>query len=104
MIEKEHAAKIQTLYKKAAEKKSRMESAMVVGNEPTKAWNQNTLARRFGSGSHGAAGLLDTYAFIRCFLTAPSIPLTQHLSTRSLKFLKIMSRRQTLSLRKSSMR
>ncbi|KAH8825184.1 hypothetical protein DL96DRAFT_1712206 [Flagelloscypha sp. PMI_526] len=43
IIEKQYAAQLLTLHKKAAEKKARMESTMVVGSEPSKGWNQAIL-------------------------------------------------------------
>jgi hypothetical protein len=46
-LERDYAAKLQLLAKKAAEKKSRMEASMVVGEDPTKAWNTNTLKQRY---------------------------------------------------------
>ncbi|RDB15326.1 Protein BZZ1 [Hypsizygus marmoreus] len=42
-LEREYAAKLQLLTKKAAEKKSKMEAALVVGENPTKAWDSGTL-------------------------------------------------------------
>lgn len=42
-LERDYAAKLQLLVKKAADKKSKMEASIVVGEDPTKAWNANTL-------------------------------------------------------------
>ncbi|KAG6858118.1 hypothetical protein C0995_002472, partial [Termitomyces sp. Mi166 len=40
-LEREYAAKLQTLHKKAGEKKYKMEAALVVGEHPTKTWDSN---------------------------------------------------------------
>lgn len=45
-LEREYAGKLQLLAKKAAEKKSKKEAALVVGVEPTKAWGEDVLQRR----------------------------------------------------------
>ncbi|SJL07594.1 related to BZZ1-Myo3/5p-Bee1p-Vrp1p actin assembly complex component [Armillaria ostoyae] len=42
-LEREYATKLQALTKKAADKKSKMESSFVVGDDPTKAWDERTL-------------------------------------------------------------
>ncbi|KAG6889811.1 hypothetical protein C0992_003926 [Termitomyces sp. T32_za158] len=42
-LEREYAVKLQTLSKKASEKKYKMETALAVGEHPTKAWDSNTL-------------------------------------------------------------
>ncbi|CAA7269111.1 unnamed protein product [Cyclocybe aegerita] len=42
-LEREYAGKLQVLTKKAFDKKARAQSAFVVGNEPTKAWDANVL-------------------------------------------------------------
>ncbi|KAI0712543.1 hypothetical protein C8Q76DRAFT_735094 [Earliella scabrosa] len=42
-LEREYATKLQLLVKKAAEKKARKMPALVVGSEPTKAWDENTI-------------------------------------------------------------
>jgi hypothetical protein len=47
-LERDYAAKLQLLAKKAADKKSKMEASFVVGEDPTKAWNTNTLKQRCG--------------------------------------------------------
>ncbi|PCH40000.1 hypothetical protein WOLCODRAFT_136602 [Wolfiporia cocos MD-104 SS10] len=44
-LEREYATKLQALAKKAAEKKSKKDAALVVGNEPTKAWGDDTLQK-----------------------------------------------------------
>lgn len=45
-LEREYAAKLQLLAKKAADKKAKKIPALVLGNEPTKAWDDNTLHKR----------------------------------------------------------
>ncbi|THV03882.1 hypothetical protein K435DRAFT_827005 [Dendrothele bispora CBS 962.96] len=42
-LEREYATKLQVLTKKASEKKAKMESLFVLGNDPTKAWSESTL-------------------------------------------------------------
>ncbi|KAH0586538.1 hypothetical protein H2248_007763 [Termitomyces sp. 'cryptogamus'] len=42
-LEREYAAKLQTLSKKAVEKKYKVEVALAVGEHPTKAWDSNTV-------------------------------------------------------------
>ncbi|KAK0221763.1 hypothetical protein IW262DRAFT_1375858 [Armillaria fumosa] len=42
-LEREYATKLQALTKKAIDKKSKMESSFVVGDDPTKAWDERTL-------------------------------------------------------------
>ncbi|KAI0769881.1 hypothetical protein C8Q74DRAFT_1271721 [Fomes fomentarius] len=42
-LERDYATKLQLLVKKAAEKKAKKMPALVVGNEPTKAWDENTI-------------------------------------------------------------
>ncbi|ESK95819.1 hypothetical protein Moror_12431 [Moniliophthora roreri MCA 2997] len=42
-LEREFAAKLQVLARKAAEKKSKIETGFVLGNDPTKTWNESTL-------------------------------------------------------------
>ncbi|KAF9005437.1 hypothetical protein BDQ17DRAFT_1389780 [Cyathus striatus] len=42
-LEREYAGKLQLLTKKAAEKKAKMEVSYVVGDDPTKSWDTNTL-------------------------------------------------------------
>ncbi|RPD62761.1 hypothetical protein L226DRAFT_532256 [Lentinus tigrinus ALCF2SS1-7] len=44
-LEREYAAKLQLLVKKAAEKKAKKMPALVVGNEPTKAWDEDTIRK-----------------------------------------------------------
>jgi formin-binding protein 1 len=46
-LEKEYATKLQLLARKAADKKSKMEATIVVGEDPTKSWNPNTLKQRW---------------------------------------------------------
>lgn len=45
-LEREYATKLQALARKAAEKKSKKDAALVVGPEPTKAWGDDVLQRR----------------------------------------------------------
>jgi hypothetical protein len=45
-LEKDYAAKLQLLVKKAAEKKVKAEALIVVGEEPAKAWDRSTLKRK----------------------------------------------------------
>ncbi|KAI0632446.1 hypothetical protein C8Q77DRAFT_1125758 [Trametes polyzona] len=44
-LEREYAAKLQLLARKAAEKKNKKMPALVLGNEPTKAWDESTLTK-----------------------------------------------------------
>ncbi|KAJ3009402.1 hypothetical protein NUW54_g2793 [Trametes sanguinea] len=44
-LEREYAAKLQLLAKKAAEKKAKKIVALILGNEPTKAWDESTVAK-----------------------------------------------------------
>ncbi|KAF4590654.1 hypothetical protein EYR40_009250 [Pleurotus pulmonarius] len=53
-IEREYAAKLQALARRAAEKKSRTEASFVLGDEPTKAWDENTLKRSTLDSAYGA--------------------------------------------------
>ena len=46
-LERDYAAKLQSLVKRAAEKKAKKMPALVVGNEPTRAWDDDTVKRRF---------------------------------------------------------
>jgi hypothetical protein len=45
-LEREYAAKLQILTRKASDKKAKTCAAFVVGNEPTKNWDENTLSQR----------------------------------------------------------
>ncbi|KAF9049462.1 hypothetical protein BDZ89DRAFT_1088904 [Hymenopellis radicata] len=45
-LEREYAAKLQTLTKKAAEKKARMEASFILADEPTKAWDESALKQK----------------------------------------------------------
>ena len=47
VLERDYAARLQLLAKKAADKKSKMEASIVVGEDPTKAWNTNTLKQKW---------------------------------------------------------
>ncbi|KAF9071205.1 hypothetical protein BDP27DRAFT_1401569 [Rhodocollybia butyracea] len=42
-LEREYATKLQALAKKAAERKAKIEAAVVLGDDPTKAWDESTL-------------------------------------------------------------
>ncbi|KDQ25535.1 hypothetical protein PLEOSDRAFT_1078053 [Pleurotus ostreatus PC15] len=53
-IEREYAAKLQALARRAAEKRSRTEASFVLGDEPTKAWDENTLKRSTLDSAYGA--------------------------------------------------
>ncbi|KAF8192143.1 hypothetical protein BJ912DRAFT_963009 [Pholiota molesta] len=44
-LEREYAAKLQILTRKASDKKAKTCAAFVVGNEPTKNWDENTLSQ-----------------------------------------------------------
>lgn len=46
MLDRDYALKLQTLARKASEKKARLTSVLVLGNEPTKVWDENTLRSR----------------------------------------------------------
>lgn len=45
-LERDFATKLQALAKKSAEKKVKMESVLVLGDDPTKAWGESTLKQR----------------------------------------------------------
>ena len=45
-LEREYASKLQLLVRKASEKKAKKMPALVIGNEPTKAWDENTIKQR----------------------------------------------------------
>jgi len=45
-LERDYAAKLQILVKKAAEKKSKTDASVVVGQDPTRAWDENILKQR----------------------------------------------------------
>jgi formin-binding protein 1 len=45
-LEREYAGKLQALARKAADKKSRKVASLVLGDEPTKAWDEVTLKQR----------------------------------------------------------
>lgn len=46
IIEKEYAAKLQVLAKKVVEKKTRKMAPAVLGDEPTKSWNEDAISER----------------------------------------------------------
>lgn len=45
-LERDYATKLQALARKAAEKKAKVESEVVLGDDPTKAWDESTLKKR----------------------------------------------------------
>jgi hypothetical protein len=47
-LERDYAAKLQVLTRKASEKKAKTTTSLVLGDEPTKVWDENTLRQRFG--------------------------------------------------------
>jgi hypothetical protein len=49
-LERDYAAKLQTLARKASEKKAKTTASLVLGDEPTKVWDENTLRQRSGHG------------------------------------------------------
>lgn len=46
MLERDYAAKLQLLARKASEKKAKLEAALVIGTDPTKGWNDSTLKQK----------------------------------------------------------
>ncbi len=46
-LEREYAGKLLTLAKKAADRKSKKIAPLVLGNEPTKAWDENVVKERY---------------------------------------------------------
>ena len=48
-IERDYAAKLMALAQKAVEKKNKKMALAVVGDEPSKQWNDDTLVQRCGS-------------------------------------------------------
>jgi formin-binding protein 1 len=46
LLEREYAQKLQALTKKAVEKKARKMAAAVIGDDPTKAWGDETLGMK----------------------------------------------------------
>jgi hypothetical protein len=47
-LERDYATKLQVFTRKASEKKARTTATLVLGNEPTKVWDENTLRQRSG--------------------------------------------------------
>ena len=45
-LEKEYATKLAALSKKAADRKAKRIASLVVGDEPSKAWNDDTIRKR----------------------------------------------------------
>lgn len=45
-LEKDYATKLSALARKAADRKSKRMASVVVGDEPTVAWGEDTLRRR----------------------------------------------------------
>ncbi|TFK39041.1 hypothetical protein BDQ12DRAFT_712547 [Crucibulum laeve] len=52
-LEREYAGKLQILARKAAERKSKMETSFVVGGDPTKAWDMDTLRQSTLDSAYG---------------------------------------------------
>ena len=46
-IEKDYAAKLHSLAKKVSEKKAKRMVALIVGEEPSKQWNEDVIRQRF---------------------------------------------------------
>ncbi|OBZ68741.1 Protein BZZ1 [Grifola frondosa] len=91
-LEREYAGKLQLLAKKAAEKKSKKMAILVVGHEPTKAWDESILKQRSGLNLHFGQCLLSTN--ILCFDAAQShINLADALSSQVVDVLKTTERR-----------
>ncbi|KAI0726436.1 hypothetical protein C8Q72DRAFT_846029 [Fomitopsis betulina] len=87
-LEREYATKLQALARKAAEKKSKKDAALVVGPEPTKAWGEDVLQR---STLHNAyaqliSSVMDT--------AQAHISLADSLSSEVIESLKGTERRQ----------
>jgi Fes/CIP4, and EFC/F-BAR homology domain len=47
-LERDYASKLQILARKASEKKAKTTASLVLGNEPTKVWDENALRQRSG--------------------------------------------------------
>lgn len=45
-LEREYATKLHALAKKAAEKKAKVESEVVLGDDPTKVWDESILKQK----------------------------------------------------------
>ncbi|KZT64927.1 hypothetical protein DAEQUDRAFT_732022 [Daedalea quercina L-15889] len=87
-LEREYATKLQALARKAADKKSKKDAALVVGPEPTKAWGEDVLQR---STLHNAyaqliSSVMDT--------AQAHINLADSLTAEVIDALKVTERRQ----------
>lgn len=60
MLERDYAAKLQALGRKAADKKAKKISTLVFGTEPTKTWDESTLQARFHRSSRLNISFVDT--------------------------------------------
>lgn len=47
VLEKEYASKLQALAKRAGEKKAKRMSKLVLGDEPTRVWTEETVRQRY---------------------------------------------------------
>ena len=47
-LERDYAAKLQILARKASEKKAKTTASLILGDEPTKVWDENALRQRSG--------------------------------------------------------
>lgn len=45
-LDREYALKLQALARRASEKKAKLTASLVLGNEPTKVWDENALRKR----------------------------------------------------------
>ncbi|TFY60166.1 hypothetical protein EVJ58_g5319 [Rhodofomes roseus] len=87
-LEREYATKLQALARKAADKKSKKDAALVVGAEPTKAWGDDALQR---STLHNAyaqliSSMMDT--------AQAHISLADSLNAQVIEALKVTEKRQ----------
>jgi hypothetical protein len=65
-LEREYATKLQVLTKRAAEKRAKLVTALVVGDEPTKAWTEATLGQKYSL----SAGSLFPFSLVNSTLNA----------------------------------
>lgn len=86
-IEREHAAKLQTLAKKAADKKARMESRFIIGEDPTKSWDTSTLQHNTLGVAYDAliGSILDT--------TQDHLAVAEALSSQVIEVLQVVAKR-----------
>jgi hypothetical protein len=77
-LEREYAGKLLLLANKAGEKKSRKIAALVLGEEPTKAWGEEDVRNRYGS-----LPLCDWRSRSSSRAAAPWVARTQNLSIHS---------------------